>query len=238
MKVVAVIPVKGRLPLLKHTIQRLYRKNGVYKVICVGDSFEDKTLCEYEGAQFVTHPNNPLGKKWNRGFWEAKKYNPDAVLFVGSSDWISDNWIETMSPYLEEFDLVGKPDFQLLDIGPDNQYRFCHWKGYGKGPRENEPIGIGRLVSARILDKLAWSPMRPDLNSSMDFSMYSNVLALGGKVALVNGNEAHALSVSTYRWPNKHKFNDHYANKLPSGRRADFMKFLDESYPEYKMIFK
>lgn len=241
MKVVAVIPVKGRLPLLRHTIQRLYNKNGVEKVICIGESFEEKTICEYYGAHFITHPNNPLGKKWNAGFRAARKYEPDAVLFVGSSDWVSDNWLEVTMPYMEEYDLVGKPDFNLLDIGPINhlhQYRFCHWAGYGRGQREREPIGIGRVISARILEKMAWQPIRPDLNSSIDYSMYHNVLALDGKVAMITGDEIHSLSISTYQWPNMHKFNDHYSNKLPSTRRPGFIKFLEKEFPEYKDIFK
>lgn len=42
MKVVAVIPIKGRLPLLRFTIQRLLNKNGLTEVICVGSKDEQK----------------------------------------------------------------------------------------------------------------------------------------------------------------------------------------------------
>lgn len=236
MKVVAVIPVKGRLPLIKYTIQRLYRKNGVYKVICIGDSFDEQLVCTYEGAEFIKHPNEPLGKKWNAGFAAAKKHEPDAVLFVGSSDWISDNWIEKLSPLMDSYDMVGKPDFNLLDIG--ETYRFCSWRGYGKGPRENEPIGIGRLISARILEKLKWQPIDPALNNSMDYSMYKRVLTVGGNVHLYRGKDIQSLSISTNRWPNKHKFEDHYSNKIISDRKPDFIEWLDREFPEYKLIFK
>jgi len=151
-KCIAVIPIKGRLPLLKHTIRRLYRKNGIFKVICVGETKEEKELVESEGGLFVQHENKPLGKKWNAGFLEAKKYNPDCCLFVGSSDWVSDNWVEYCSQYLKNYDLIGKPDFYLLDYG--RRLRVCHWLGYTDKRRANEPIGIGRILSKRILDKI------------------------------------------------------------------------------------
>lgn len=235
MRTVAVIPVKGRLPLLKYTIQRLYNKNGVHKVICVGDTLDEKTVCEYNGAEFVTFPNDPLGKKWNRGFQAAKAHDPDAVLFVGSSDWVSDNWLNYIQPYIEAgADLVGKPDFYLLDIS--DILRFCHWTGYDQVERMKEPIGIGRVLSRKILDRMDWKPIADDLNNSIDYSMYKRILALDGKCELLKTKDIQSLSISTNRWPNKHKFNDHYSNKLPSLRMADFGKWLDEKFPEYKLI--
>lgn len=236
MRVVAVIPVRGRLPLLKHTIRRLYNANGVNHVICIGETFEEQMCCQYEGAQFIKHRNNPLGKKWNRGFIEAKLYDPDAVLFVGSSDWVSPNWVEETTKHLDKYDLIGKRDFQLLDIGDKNTYRFCHWMGYEDKRRIDEPIGIGRILSARILDKMNWRPIQDDLNSSIDYSMYNRILGAGGKVKIVNDPGIHSLSISTYKWPNMHKFNDHYSNKLPSLRVPHFIEILNKYYPEYRDI--
>jgi hypothetical protein len=237
MKTVAVIPVKGRHPLLRYTIRRLYEKNNVAKVICVGD-IEDKEICEQERAEFITHENNPLGKKWNAGFEAARKHNPDVVLFVGSSDWVSDNWLSFIEPFIMDakVDLIGKPDFYLLDIA--HKYRFCHWLGYGAGKREKEPIGIGRVLSKNILDKMNWKPIADNLNNSIDFSMFNNVLLNGGKTFLLKTDEIQSLSISTNRWGNMHKFNDHYSNKLPSKKMDRFEKWLDDKFPEYKLIFK
>lgn len=241
MKTVAVIPCLGRIELLKWTIRRLYQKNKIDVVICVGHEDAVKDLCKIEHAEFVEHDNSPLGKKWNAGFEAAKKHNPDSVLFVGSSDWISDNWMTYCEKFINAgIDMVGKPDFNLLDIGGNSPhtYRFCHWQGYGKGKRENEPIGIGRVLSRKILDQMNWKPISDSLENSIDFSMYNNILAIGGKVANLKTQEIHSLSISTDRWPNKHKFNDHYSNKLPSRRVPDFSVFLEKNFPEYKLIFK
>ena len=91
-RVVAVIPVFGRHPLLKHTIERLLKRNGCSDVICVGEE-EDRDVCKVAGAKFYYKDNKYLGEKWNHAFKKAKELKPDAVLFVGSSDWLSDNWL-------------------------------------------------------------------------------------------------------------------------------------------------
>jgi hypothetical protein len=124
-KVVAVIPVHGRLPLLPHTIKRLYRKNDVYKVICVGDGLAEKAICLEAGAEWVPFRNKPLGAKWNAGFIEAKKYDPDAVLYVGSSDWLSNDWTTTMQPYVNQHGIAGVPGCHFIDIG--HELRLVYW---------------------------------------------------------------------------------------------------------------
>lgn len=230
-RVVAVIPVKGRLPLLKVTISRLMLKNGVYKVICVGDSEDEKELVENLGAVFVHHLNYPLGKKWNAGFMKAREYKPDACLFVGSSDWISDNWIEHCQPYMRDYDMTGKPDFNLLDYG--KTLRLCHWAGYTDPRRKGEPIGIGRLISKRILDKLGWKPMQDSLDSSLDYSMWKRILEADGKVKLITSDEIQSLSLSTSSWENKHKFNDHWQNKKGvESTKLNHEQFLTDYFPE------
>ena len=105
-KIIAIIPVYGRASLLKYTIRRLYNKNKLFKVICVGNEKLEKSICLQENGIWVEHANKPLGKKWNYGFTCAKKYNPDAILFVGSSDWISSDWIEKAYPYCQEYGIV------------------------------------------------------------------------------------------------------------------------------------
>lgn len=225
---VAVIPVKGRLPLLRYTITRLYQKNGIKKVICIGDSEQEQWLCESLGADFIYHDNKPLGKKWNAGFLKAKEYDPDCCLFVGSSDWISDNWLYYTSEYLTGYDMIGKPDFNLVDYG--KQIRVCHWPGYTDPRRVNEPIGIGRVLSRRILERLNWQPMEDKLDSSLDWSMFQRVKQNGGKVCLLKTDDIQSLSLSTSVWENKHKFEDHWTNKLPSKRLES--SFLEQWFPE------
>lgn len=235
MKVIAIIPVFGRLPLLKYTIQRLYEKNKVDLVICVGATEKEMQLCQKMDAVFFKHPNNPLGMKWNYGFKQAREYKPDAILFVGSSDWLSGKWLGTVSPYLNDFDLVGKPDFYMLDINKRQRVmRACHWKGY-QDNRKGEPIGIGRMVSAEIMNKIDWEPFDNRKNYSMDFQMMQKVTAAGGKIKNLEDGSILSLSLSCDQWDNKHKFEEHWSNKLPSDRVS--AEEIVARFPEALEIF-
>lgn len=227
-KCVAVIPVKGRRPLLSLTIRRLYQKNGVWKVITVGDDPEDRKVCEDAGALWVQHPNKPLGNKWNAGFWEARMYEPDSVLYVGSSDWISDNWIPTMRPYVKQHDLVGTPGCYFADLG--DKIRVCHWAGY-VGSRSTESIGIGRMISGKLLDTVGWKPFSDHLDNSLDRSMKDRCK----KDYLVLEN-IKSVSISTNLWPNKHFFSHHWLNVLPSTKVSDVPAFLKE-FPELNELY-
>jgi hypothetical protein len=46
------------------------------------------------------------------------------------------------------------------------------------------------------------------------------------------------LSISTYKWPNKHKFNDHWGGVLPSKRMENPKAFIETHFPEANLIFK
>lgn len=234
-RVVAALPVFGRLPLLRQTITRLYKKNGCYRVICAGDEPEAKKICESLGAVWVNAANDPLGKKWNLAFLEAKKYYPDAVLYVGSSDWLSDNWLEVMQPYVEEHGITGVPGCHFGDIRKDGKIRIVYWPGY-TGTRANESIGIGRMLSAKLLDLIDWKPFDPKKNNSMDSHMKMKCAEVGYRDYFVREN-AIAMSISTDQWGNMHQFQDHWSGRLPSEKIADVDKFLTH-FPEAYQIFK
>ncbi|HYF69098.1 MAG TPA: glycosyltransferase family A protein [Ohtaekwangia sp.] len=232
-RVVAALAVHGRLPLLEHTIRRLYQKNGCVKVICAGDNPEDKVLCESLGAVWVHIKNRFLGDKWNAAFKKAKDFNPDAVLFVGSSDWVSDNWFSVMEPYVEKYGFAGVPGCFLADLG--EEVRLCHWSGYAfcRPERADETIGIGRMLSRRLLDALNWEPFSPILKNSLDRSMKDRAKTKGYVDHMVMDSRLKAMSLSTSLWPNKHRFSDHWE---PNGRAKSARMLPDEflryNFPE------
>lgn len=236
-KVVAAIPAFGRLPLLKVTIERLYQKNGVFKVIVAGHEPAVEKLCAEIGAVFVKHANRPLGAKWNAAFQKAKDFDPDACLFVGSSDWLSDNWLTYACPYLEGADMLGKPDCYFLDISK-TEMRAVHWPGYTRSDRAGESIGIGRLLSRRIMEAIDWKPFDDTKDNSMDSCMQSKVIAAGGKIKLLKSDMIKSLSISTYAWLNKHQFNQHWSGVLPSEKIVNVNEFVGKHFPEASTIFK
>ena len=206
--IVAVIPVYGREPLLKYTIRRLYEKNKINHVIVIGESKSEENVAFNEGAIFLKHKNNPLGKKWNAGVMFTKKFNPDALIFVGSSDWISDDWIETA--YLEitkNVGYVGKQGFDMMDITNSTKL-YCKWYGY-VCDRKNETIGIGRLLTKQLLEIVNYEPFSSHKNHSMDYDIYLQCIKHNMKIKILN-NDSIFLSISCDLWKNMHCFFQHY----------------------------
>lgn len=231
-RVVACLAVHGRLPLLEHTIRRLYKKNGCYKVVCSGDGIKEKELCKSLGARWTPRRNKPLGLKWNSSFEVAKDYNPDAVVFVGSSDWLSDDWFSVMRPHVEQHGFAGVPGCYLADVG--ERIRLCHWAGY-KGYRKDradETIGVGRMLSRRLLQAIDWQPFDPYLDNSLDRSMKDKAAKFGFTDVMVHDDRLKALSMSTDLWLNKHKFWMHWSD-LPNGSQMiPSTKIFDETWIE------
>jgi hypothetical protein len=242
-QIIAVMPVNGRLPLVRFTIERLLKRNGVGRVICIG-GIEEKATCEKAGAEFIIHANKPLGAKWNAGFLKAKEYRPAGCLFVGSSDWLSDNWIPALAPLLDDYDMVGTPGCHFLDISKNgqytNHYKVCQWMGYSTD-RKGESIGIGRLLSARVLDRIGWKPFADTADASMDHWMVTKVNKAGGKALTIDNKQVISLSISTDRWINKHRFKDHEKGALKNEsimiNQSRVKGWLETNFPEATKIF-
>ena len=228
-KVIAVIPVYGRESLLKYTVRRLYEKNYIYKVIIVGENDSERNVIENEGGIWLQYSNVWLGDKWNIGFKFSKKYKPDAMLFVGSSDWVSQDWIFSSYKYIKEgYGYVGKNDYHMIDIS-NNEINSNHWLGYPWEDRKYETIGIGRLISREFLEKIEYKPFDKNSNIGMDKTMYQKCLSNGLKVKIINNDTDHVtfLSLSCDLWVNKHvfKYHKHGANKYDIKDDAHYMEY-------------
>lgn len=235
-RVVAALAVNGRLPLLEYTIKRLYQKNGCVKVICSGDKPEDKQLCESLGAAWTPRRNKPLGQKWNSAFEVSRDYNPDAVVFVGSSDWLSDNWFSIMQPYVDAYGFAGVPGCHLVDLG--ESVRLMNWKGYKgyRADRADETIGIGRMLSRGLLEAIDWRPFNHILDNSLDRSMKDNAKKFGFNDFMVHDERLKAMSISTNQWVNKHKFEMHWTGVIPS-EQLEPEPFLTNHFPEIHNVY-
>ena len=212
-KIVVPIPAHGRHPLLRETVNRLKNQTlPIHQIILMGDEPETKEIAEETGALFTECPNQPLGFKWQHGINIAREFNPDAVLMLGSSDWISDNWCEVMMREIDRgADLIGKRKMMFVDVNETNECRLVSWNGYSRWVswRTYEPIGAGRLFSKNILDKLGWSLFNTNAREGMDLNSLLYVVQRNGRVKMIEDpcDTIMALSLSFYHmWGNLHGF--------------------------------
>lgn len=236
--IVAPIPIHGRRALFPWTIKRL--KDIGVEPICIVNADKDLRLLQQYGVRVIKVSNMTLGEKWNRVFTWAGTLNPEAVLYVGSGDWVSSNWIEKLLPFIGEYDMVGVPGCHFLhraysvkhgarSLG-DFTHKLGFWAGY-TGDREGESCGGGRLLSARILDKMDWKPFRKENNRNMDYNMLYKVMVNGGRIKLYKDTDVKGLSISTDLWGNMHDFDTDM--RTPGSYIIDNVKeFLTEHFKE------
>ena len=231
MIVTAPIPVFGRFPLVRLTISRL-KSQGVTPII-LGHEREAMDIAMQMEVEFISIDNDPLGNKWNKGFQASKNYNADAVIFMGSSDWCSDGYIQRCKEHSKDFGMIGQLGCHFADVS--ESIRLVHWKGYKDQMRHNEPIGIGRFLNRQFLETINWTPFNPQLSSGLDWSMWLKAIKSNQDIGIMEcDNSVQLLSISTNKWNNKHKFIDHWSGALKS-QRCD-VTLLEKDFNELKQL--
>ena len=92
-----------------------------------------------------------MGKKWQIGLEECKKFNPKAVLINGSDDIFSLNYIQNCFQYIQNgYDIVGKNNWYILDLLKLIPYKLQY-------KNSNILIGAGRMISRSFLDEINWT---------------------------------------------------------------------------------
>ena len=152
---------------------------------------------------------------------------------MGSSDWISDTWVEKMLRYKGYFGMAGKKEIYFLHLGEED--KLCHWKGYSKnGPmpyRHIEPIGTGRIIFNKALEACNWHLFEEYWEVSLDWGMFVHVRKHGFET-LCADDDVKALSISSDLWANKHVWQEEADNEgsevLPvSDILVDFPDLVD-----------
>lgn len=202
--------------------------------MCAGDDPLDKKCAENAGAVWINAINHPLAAKWNKAFFYASTFYPSHYLFMGSSDWVSENWVQKSLDAMEgKYDMVGKRDAYMCDYNTiTGLKRVIHWPGYNDGIRDDEPIGVGRLLSEELMFRLNHAPFQNHLNNSLDRSMFERIGFVNGRIGLIEDDSMKSLSLSCNDWKNKHHFDAHWTGILPSTKIDEPRQWLKDNFPE------
>lgn len=235
--VYAVMPVKGREELLKHTIGRLKKQTYPTMAICCGHTESEREVCEKAGAIFIMCPEEiVLGDKWQRCVDRARELeDTEAVMVLGSSDWIEDMWVERMMN--EPYGAVGTAGLHFVDIGRNNLLSAYYWPGY-TGNREGESIGAGRVIKKSVLDKVDWQLFDRSYDNSLDYST-TQILTAAKEEIVCCDNPPIGISISTYKWKNKHNFKQLLRSSMVSRwKEAKVIEFMKQHFPEGVNLFE
>ena len=166
-------------PLLTKIVLQTYERmrqvlSGEIEIclLAVGsEGAESRALCEGCGFDYLEHPNSPLSHKWNAGVQAAKRYDPDALIIVGSDDLVSVEMFRIYADKLREgLHFFGVSDMYFFE---PVSLRLGYWGGYEYTTMKNrtgEPIGCGRCFGRSVLDRTGWNlwPREPRLDSLLD----------------------------------------------------------------------
>ena len=156
---VCVMPVHGRPEITIDSARRLSLQTEEVIVLMVGDETNKDTAKEAK-AEFLEMPNRPVWKKIQEGFREAKQFNPDGVLFLGSDDWLSDNYLSVAKEYINANEAHYLAGFKFYIFDSVNYNFYLPNCGIYH-------LDSGEVISAYGADKVNW-----DLadNNRSDFS--------------------------------------------------------------------
>ena len=145
------------------------------------------------GNEYLEHENLPLSQKWNAGLKYSKSFDPDAVIILGSDDFISPETVRALVGKISDgWLMTGLMDMHILD---SKAGRLFHWNGYSvKTPhRMWETIGLGRCLSKKLLEKVEFSLWdKEDIDSGLD-GLMTRKLASIGLIPIPHGQEVWIL---------------------------------------------
>ena len=203
MKTIAVIPIAGREDILKITIPKLIKQ--VYKVILVGNISGKESSIEFwnehlNGSDYFFCDNSvKRGAKWQFAIDKAREYSPDAIAIMSSGGVVRDNYFD-----VELTDVTGSKGLYYFDYQPRAQ-RMIFWPGY-HGARQTEPVGLGRIISSKVLDRCDWQIYPKDVQSGLDGRSMDVFKKYDAEIVLREYD--HPLRISSYKYVQTNSF-DH-----------------------------
>lgn len=147
-------------------IERL-KKHSYFEIetLAVISEEEMKPLCEKYNVNYILHENLPLGRKKNAGLNEAKKFEFDYLLEIGSDDLILN---ELLDSYIDiNHDFFGVRDIAYLNSETGECRRVLSKSTYG----------AGRMISRKLLEKVKFKLWDDGLNSGLDNNSIINVMS-------------------------------------------------------------
>jgi hypothetical protein len=150
-----IVTCQWRRPNLTKIISEYYAKQFPdITLIAVRSPADQQT--DVDGWNYEYFPNSPLSQKFNAGFNLAKRYNPDAVILIGSDDLISPELVKFYQEnYSADADyILGLKDIYFYEI---QSQQTLYFKGL-IGMYENWSLGCGRIFSRKVLEQCNWRP--------------------------------------------------------------------------------
>ena len=108
------------------TVQYCLEKMPFIDVVMIYSDDEDGVFLDRQNV-FATgqFENSPLSFKWNAGVMSLEQVDFDAVILLGSDDYVDEKFVEFVRSKIDEYEMISFKDLYFEDDGK----RF-YWSGY------------------------------------------------------------------------------------------------------------
>jgi hypothetical protein len=177
MKLIAAIAMHGRNETVQECIDRMPFIEKYYVCSELADSY---FLLENQ-QKVIAVQNEPLSYKWKSLINSLRHVDFDAVMILGSDDYICENLFEYAKKQMKRFDVFGFLDIYFYQ---GNEYHY--WGGYTD---RTEPIGAGRCYTKAFLESIDYQLYDVPANSGLDRMAWYNVLRTDATIGVTSIRE-------------------------------------------------
>lgn len=146
-KIVVLSCMHGRQQTVKYCLDKMpfVDKIMIYSTDEDGEFLKGEDVFAYAQA-----PNQPLSNKWQAAVQSLEGLDFDAMILLGSDDYIDEAFLQYAKDNIEGFDMIGFTDAYYEQDG-----QFYYWSGYDNH-RQGEPVGAGKIYSREFLERIGF----------------------------------------------------------------------------------
>ena len=134
------------------TVEYCLNKMPFITKVMIYSTDEDGKFLETQNVQMTGQfKNNPLSFKWNAGVMSLKDLDFDAVILLGSDDYIDEKFVQFVSNNIDKYEMIAFKDLYFEQEGS-----LYYWSGYS-GYREGEPAGAGKVYTKSFLNRINYN---------------------------------------------------------------------------------
>lgn len=159
-KIISVSCMHGR----NETVSECINKMPFLEKVYVASTDEDIEFLKKHNIKYYSqHQNNPLSFKWNAAIKMLEKIDFDAVIILGSDDYVDMPFMNFIDKHIPKYDMIGFVDIYFRSI----EKQMFYWPGY-KTKRIGEPVGAGRVYTKKFLEKINYNLYPSSKNRGLD----------------------------------------------------------------------
>ena len=144
------------------------------QTFCAGsEGTLSESIAKDHGAHYIEVPNQPVSQKHQAALESARDWQPDAVIFMGSDNAVSDATLLHYCDMIGDGAMLG--GFLTFWYLKDN--KLFSWEGYPLDTHRPDPsVGAGRFHSKALLDRMDWQMWESCNNHSLDYHATQMIL--------------------------------------------------------------